>query len=121
MHSGVVGQVHIAGEPQTRAIARSDLRQERAPSCPGIDTIDTKLDPSPVYPDLFIDFSYGDQISGLAVDSRGDIFVASGGDNAIKQYSPTRSFIRNFASIATPLHMAFDMDDNLYVTSRYGS
>lgn len=58
------------------------------------------------------------EIFDVAEDSLGNIFIsAAGGGNEIRKYDPSGNFIGVFKTLSTgPRYMAFDLDDNLYVT-----
>jgi streptogramin lyase len=54
---------------------------------------------------------------GVAVDRKGDIFVSSANTGKILQFDPEGNFIRDFVTgLFAPRHIAFDIDDNLYVS-----
>jgi hypothetical protein len=58
---------------------------------------------------------------GTAVDSSGDVWVAEGNEEIIKEYSPAGALIATHAVSLSPCSLAFDAEDNLYVGYYFGS
>ena len=56
---------------------------------------------------------------GIALDSKGDVYVASSSQNAIYWYAPTGTLLGTFASTGmnNPRGLAFDKNGNLYVAN----
>jgi RHS repeat-associated protein len=60
---------------------------------------------------------------GIAVDGKGDVWVADSGNNRIEEFKPTGEFLRVFGSegsgdgqFKTPTGLAFDAEGDLWVT-----
>ena len=57
-----------------------------------------------------------DGLHGLALDSRGRVFVADRGNNRVQVFSPDGEFLAAWKQFGRPSGLAIDQDDNLYVS-----
>jgi hypothetical protein len=56
---------------------------------------------------------------GVAVDSSGNVWIATGFQHKIKKYSPTGTLLNTYTVAGFPCRLAFDSEDNLY-TADFG-